>query len=161
MACAVPVLGLGVMASDTAWARRAGQAVVGDPESHSGHGQVFSIDCRHHDDAAVDRVLVNRTQSDGRQQNRDDLENVMNFIEFQPLRSAPFSVTDRAINRRLIRAKAAGLDQQGRYEIRPLPAEACTEIGADVIGEHTAAFIWVAIAALGLVAGAATASVIL
>ena len=85
----------------------------------------------------------------------------MNFIEFQPLRNAPFSVTDGSISHRLIRAKAVGLDQQGRYEIRPQPAEACTEIGADVIGERAAAFIWVAIAALGLVAGAATASVIL
>lgn len=50
-----------------------------------------------------------------------------------------------------------GCDQQGRYQTRPWPAEACTEVGHDDADPKATATFWTAYAALLLAVSAASA----
>ena len=64
---------------------------------------------------------------------------------------------------RVIASRAAGLDQQGRHPTRPIPAEACTEIGADDYSAEpmAVAIFWSAYASIFLVAAVAALSLLL
>jgi hypothetical protein len=64
---------------------------------------------------------------------------------------------------RVIAARADGLDQQGRHLTRPIPAEACTEVGADDYSAEpmAVAIFWSAYASIFLVAAVAALSLLL
>jgi len=64
---------------------------------------------------------------------------------------------------RVIAARAAGLDQQGRHITRPIPAEAATELGADDYSAEpmAVAIFWSAYGSILTVAAIAALSLFL